>query len=490
MFHPELQAVKERERRKLRSRALRVPILFSLFATVWFLGINALLPLAVDEPHEMLQWQTYLRVVFVLITSLLLWEMVRSVYGRIETDYLELQDKERQLHASEQRHRDVLDRILEGCQIYDREWRYLYLNPAAEQQNRRPNAELLGQRMPEVWPGIEQSRPFALMQRCMFEREAFHEEVEFVFPDGERGWFDLHGYPVPEGIALFSLEITPRKRAEDALLRLNHELEATVVERTAQLQAALDRAEAADKIKSAFLATMSHELRTPLNSILGFTGILLQGLAGPVNEEQKRQLGMVMRSARHLLDLINDVLDLSKIEAGQLLIRREPVDAVAAVEHVMESVKPQAEYKQLELLLERPPTLPALLADQRRLEQILLNLLSNAIRFTDHGSVTLSVQEQLDWAQQDAPQSAPRAALRFRVRDTGIGIRGEDLQQLFLPFRQVDASLARQRGGTGLGLVICRRLAAMMDGEISVRSQPGAGSEFTLTLPLAAAESP
>ena len=490
MIHPELQAVKERERRLLRSRALRIPLVFALFATVWFLGVNVLLPAVADDPQHFLQGLIYTRVAFVLVTSLLLWELVRGVYGRIETDHLELQDKERQLHASEQRHRDVLDRIIEGCQIYDREWRYLYLNPAAEMQNRHPNAELLGQRLPEMWPGIEQTRSFALMQRCMFEREAFHEEVDYVFPDGERGWFDLRGYPVPEGMALFSVEITSRKRAEDALVRLNHELEATVVERTAQLQAALDRAETADRIKSAFLATMSHELRTPLNSILGFTGILLQGLAGPLNEEQKRQLGMVMRSARHLLDLINDVLDLSKIEAGQLLIRREPVDAVAAVAHVMESVRPQAEHKQLSLSLECPPAPPGLLADRRRLEQILLNLLSNAIKFTDHGSVTLLVREQPDWVPQDAPHSAPCAALQFCVRDTGVGIRGEDLQQLFLPFRQVDASLARQREGSGLGLVICRRLATMMGGEISVQSEPGVGSEFTLTLPLAAAESP
>ncbi|MCC6561569.1 MAG: PAS domain-containing protein, partial [Xanthomonadales bacterium] len=315
MLYPELQELKDRERRSLRGRALRIALAYALFAALWIWGSDALLALLVDDPAHLMRISSYKGIAFVAVTAGLLWALTRATYARIESGYLEAQDKDRQLRASEHRHRDLLDRILEGCQVIGRDWRYLYLNPAIEAHNRRPSAELIGKRMQEVWPGIEATRPFALMQRCMLEREPFQEVVEFVFPDGEHGWFELNGYPVPEGIAVFSIEISARKQAEAAVLRANRELEATVAERTAQLQAALARAEAADKLKSAFLATMSHELRTPLNSIIGFTGIVLQRLAGPVSEEQQRQLTMVMGSARHLLELINDVLDLSKIEA-------------------------------------------------------------------------------------------------------------------------------------------------------------------------------
>ena len=397
---------------------------------------------------------------------------------------------EQALQQSERRLRDVLDRILEGCQLLDRDWHYLYLNPAVEAQNRRPNAELLGRRFQDSWPGIEATRPYALMAHCMSARETFREEVSFQFPDATVAWFDFSGYPVPEGILVMSIETTERRRAEQALQAMNQRLEATVAERTAQLQVALARAEAADTIKSAFLATMSHELRTPLNSIIGFTGILLQGLAGPLSDEQRKQLGMVMGSARHLLELINDVLDLSKIEAGQLQIRHEPVDVGVVVERVLDSVRPQAQHKQLTLNLECPEALPEISGDRRRIEQILLNLLSNAIKFTDRGGVTLCVEVVSAWLPSAAngavPSAAPdaRPALRFRVLDTGIGIAEDELAQLFQPFRQVDSGIARQHEGTGLGLAICRRLAGLMGGEIAASSRLGGGSEFTLTLPL------
>jgi signal transduction histidine kinase len=237
--------------------------------------------------------------------------------------------------------------------------------------------------------------------------------------------------------------------------------------------------ESADQIKSAFLATMSHELRTPLNSILGFTGIILQQLAGPLTPEQSKQLGMVQSSARHLLELINDVLDISKIEADQLEVRFAPFDLRASIERVTASVKPLAERKRLDLNLILPPVLE-IESDRRRVEQILLNLLNNALKFTDRGAVTLLAEVA---ACGSSATGEPRSSIRIEVTDTGIGMKHDDLAKLFQPFQQIDSGLGRQHEGTGLGLAICSRLTRLLGGTIAATSTTGNGSVFTVVLP-------
>jgi signal transduction histidine kinase len=249
------------------------------------------------------------------------------------------------------------------------------------------------------------------------------------------------------------------------------ELEQRVVERTAELETAMEKAQEADRLKSAFLAAMSHELRTPLNSIIGFTGILLQNLVGPLNDEQTKQLGMVRDSAQHLLSLINDVLDISKIEAGQLELALETFDVRESIDKVIKTTTPMAEKKDLDLTVRIAPDIGRIVSDRRRVEQILINLVTNAVKFTEKGHVCVECR-QMD------------TELECSVLDSGIGIKAEDMGKLFKAFQQVDTGLTRRYEGTGLGLSICKKLVEMLGGTIRVDSQWGTGSTFTFTLPL------
>lgn len=258
-------------------------------------------------------------------------------------------------------------------------------------------------------------------------------------------------------------------------LRFREEAEAGLREANRELDTARQRAEEADRVKSAFLAAMSHELRTPLNSIIGFTGILHQGLAGPLNPEQERQLGMVQASGRHLLGLINDVLDLSKLEARELAVQPEPFDVRRTLEALVASFAPQAERKGIALRSSLAPDLGVRVSDRRRFEQIVLNLVQNAIKFTEKGTVEVRA-------------IGKDALLEVAITDTGIGIAPEEVERIFAPFHQVESGTARRHDGTGLGLAISRKLAALLGGEIRVESRKGEGSTFTFSLPAPKAE--
>jgi PAS domain S-box-containing protein len=283
-------------------------------------------------------------------------------------------------------------------------------------------------------------------------------DYRFIHQDGSIIW--VIGQAVPEfnennqviGYVGTITDITERKRVED-------------------LKAAVEKAESADRLKSAFLATMSHELRTPLNSIIGFTGILLQNMVGPLNDEQKKQLNMVQGSAQHLLELINDVLDISKIEAGQVKVFPEDFYMDEAINHSVEKVFPMANKKGLKIFTEISPEKLLINSDKRRLEQILINLLNNAVKFTNTGEIRVVCQQAEE-------------IVTTKVIDSGIGIKAEDLDTLFAPFRQVDTGISRQYEGTGLGLSICKRLVGLLGGELSVESEWGKGSTFSFTLPL------
>ncbi len=266
---------------------------------------------------------------------------------------------------------------------------------------------------------------------------------------------------------LVKLRTEELDNSKEALLNLLEDLNIQSIE----LEQAKIKAQSADKTKSAFLATMSHELRTPLNSIIGFTSILLKGFAGPLNDEQEKQLGMVKNSGQHLLTLINDILDISKIEAGELVIESQLFNYTESIKEMVSIVNPLADKKNLKLYITNTPTLIELTNDKRRIEQILLNLLTNAIKFTKQGEIHIEV-------------SLHDNKVLTKVIDTGIGIRKEDISNLFIPFSQLDNTLTRQQEGTGLGLSICNILLEKLNGSIYVESKLGKGSAFCFYLPL------
>ncbi len=237
---------------------------------------------------------------------------------------------------------------------------------------------------------------------------------------------------------------------------------------------ALDEMREADRLKSQFLANMSHELRTPLNSIIGFSRVILKGIDGPITENQEEDLTAIYNAGQHLLGLINDILDVSKIDAGKMELAFTEVDLAEIIRGAMSTAVGYVKDKPIELIIDIPTDLPKVQGDNIRIRQVLINLVSNAAKFTEEGHVGVSAR---------AIERGDRHEVVIAVFDTGPGIEPEDQQKIFEPFSQVDDSPTRKTGGTGLGLSICRHLVELHGGQIWVESMPDQGSTFAFTLP-------
>jgi PAS domain S-box-containing protein len=362
----------------------------------------------------------------------------------------------------------------------------VYINPVDKMSSTTyvsPQIQTVLGYMPDEWlsdPEFWQKRihpddresVLSQIERSDLTGTPFDMEYRMLARDGHIVWFhdqmvlvrDRRGQPLYwQGL---QIDITKRRQAEDEIRSLNTELERRVEKRTQELERAL-------RAKDEFLASMSHELRTPLNAILGLSESLAELTAGPLNEKQNKYIGLISESGSHLLSLINDILDLAKIEAGQIVLNINDVDLNQVCQASLRMINELAHKKSQQVSLQIHDDIGMIWVDERRLKQILVNLLSNAVKFTpENGKLGLEV-----WAD-----SAEKRII-FTVWDNGIGISEGDLQRLFRPFVQLDSGLSREVAGTGLGLVLVAQMTRLHGGSVAVESQPGEGSRFTVILP-------
>ena len=392
-------------------------------------------------------------------------------------DFTDSRRTELALQESSHLNRQIIAGAQEGIVVFGPDLRFKVWNPFMEQLSGRAAADVIGRLPVEVFPFLAEVGVVPRLERAL--RGEMPNRIEYQFDTGKsgrRGWASDLTSPLRDsegtviGVLVIVRDITELKRAELEMRELNDRLEARVAERTVELAGAMQAAAAANMAKSVFLANMSHEIRTPMNAIIGLTHILRRANPTP---EQMEKLGKIDTSANHLLAVINDILDISKIEAGKLTLEHADFPLSSVLDQVRSLTADRARRKGLEIRIDAEGVPVWLRGDPTRLRQALLNYAGNAIKFTERGSVTLRARLLED--------AGDELLLRFEVEDTGIGIAPEKMANLFHAFEQGDASTTRKHGGTGLGLVITRRLTDLMGGEVGADSTAGVGSTFWFT---------
>ncbi len=349
-------------------------------------------------------------------------------------------------------HSDTLDNLLEGCQIIGKDFRYLYVNDVVAKQGKKTKEELLGNKMSEVYPGIETTEMFSRLKKCIKKKDVQIMENEFRFPDGSIGWFELRMEPLPEGVFILSIDITDRKLAEQKNTELN-------------------------EIKNKFIKIVSHQLRTPLSSVRWTLEQLLNGDTGKLSEIQRQTVRMAHQAGIEVINRIGDLLTALDIEKERLVAEKEEIHIEGILKYIISEHRSDLKLKSLQCNVIYPETsLPPIWGDAVLVRGIISKLLENAIVYTKNNGII-----KIQLIQKDA-------TIYFEITDTGIGIPKQEQHRIFKRFFRASNSFTMHPDGSGLGLYLASHFTKLHNGKMGFSSEEGKGSTFWVEIPVELSE--